>query len=631
MSRFAALLDHRGPTSAARRIEADLARRTQGRAGSWEGDGIFLWQGGSAAAVSKVCTSGPLTLAGELALTDLAELRGALAADPGTGSAQLVLAAWLRWGAGALDRLNGAFAFVIRDARLKRLTAVRDRFGIHPLAYVISPQRAVFASDLSTVLAGLDAVPDIDPAWVAGFLSGQTLDKTTTAWTGVLRLPPGHLITLEHDGNTDLRAWYRLEATTPPAVAETGPALRAALAHATTEACADAPTATMLSGGLDSSALSLLSVANGARRPALSLRYDDPELDEGRYIQDVLQQSGGRLDPVFLPGEEADGRVFDLDRQLDSQDHPVFAPGLNRGHQLYQAARELGYGAILDGHGGDEVIGGTFYDIGLLAQGRNWPLALSVAARYARFTGQPVTSSLARLLAARGRHGFGRLGRLTLQALGHSRSPRQDPQSLVDPQLAREVRLAERLQDLNRHDPRDRDVPASVRQHASMLAGPMSAMAFETLGRAAQAEGMQARYPFYDHRVVELCVWQPPAAKFAKGRPRMLLREAMRGVLPESVRLRRDKADFTGGFWNTLRRDPDGRLAAFAADPGSLRGWVNAETLRVDAERLAHSAEPDAQTAFRLWRALCLATWLERGAAPGTAAQPVSPVLASAR
>lgn len=631
MTRFAAMFDPRGGPLPARRIEADLAHRTKSCPKSWEADNVSLWQGGNDKAVPVIHTSGPLTLVGELALTDLAELRSMLAADPGTGSADLVLAAWLRWGTGALDRLNGTFAFALWDARSKQLTAVRDRFGVHPLAYAITPFRAVFASDLSTVLAGLDGVPDINPAWVAGFLSGETLDKTTTAWSGVFRLPPGHLLTLDPDGKADLRVWYRLEATSPPAAAEPGPALRAALAHATTEACAGGPTATMLSGGLDSSTLSLLSVGPGTRRSALSLRYEDPNLDEGYYIQDVLQQSRGGLDPVFLRGEESDSRVFDLDRQLNSQDHPVFAPGLNRGHQLHQTARELGYSAILNGHGGDEVIGGSAYEIALLAQGRHWPTALRYAAHYSSFTGRPASTFLAHLLAARGRRGFGRLGRFALRVLDPGGSPSQDPISLVDPELARDTQLAERLRELDNPDPRDRDIPDSMRRHARQVAGPMSAMAFETLSRVSQAEGMEARYPFYDHRVVELCVWQSPAVKVAKGWPRALLREAMRGVLPESVRLRGDKANFTGGFWRTLKRDPEGRFAAFAADPGPLRGWVNAETLSADAQCLARSAEPDAQAAFRLWRALCLATWLERGAAPRAAAAPSPSVVASVR
>lgn len=614
MSRFAVLLDRRRDGHAARHVETELTRRS-GTVTASADDGLWLWQAGAASPRH----AGPLTLVADLALTDQDALRSALGAGPQADQADLVLAAWLRWGMEALDHLNGSFAFALWDRRTRCLTAVRDRFGIRPLAYALTPHGAILAGDLAPVLAGLDHVPDIEPAWVADFLSGTPLDMTSTAWNGVLRLPPGHLMTLNADGIATLRCWYRLQASAPPASGDAGPALRAALAHATAQACAGQPTATMLSGGLDSSTLALMSVQDGGMadpRPALSLRYRDPALDEGAYIDAVLQASGGRLAPVFLPGETQDADLFDLEAQLAWQDQPVFAPGLDRNHRLYRGARDQNCGAVLDGHGGDEVIGGTFRDIALLARGRDWPRALGLAVRHARFTGIPVAEAIAALLAARGRHGFGRLGRGALAVLAPDRgASAQSWSSLVDPDLAQRTRMVERLRDLDRPDPRDRHLPQSLRLHAAVMAGPLSALAFETLDRAAQAEGMQVHYPFYDHRVAELCVWQPAAAKVAKGRPRALLRAATRGLLPDAVRLRRDKTDFLSGFWAALRRDPQGRLAALGADHGPLRGWVDAATLHADGAVLARSPEPDPQVAFRLWRALCLAAWLDRNAA----------------
>ena len=623
MSRFAALLGpDPGRPGTAGRVEADLARRTGQAPRRWGSEGIQLWQAGGSVARSF----GPLTLAGDLALTDLDDLRASLSADRDTDPVGLVLAAWQRWGVEALDRLCGGFAFALWDARVRRLTVVRDRFGIQPLAYAATPDRVVVAGDLSTVLAGLDSLPETDRAWVAGFLSGRPLDAVGTAWKGVLRLPPGHLMVVEPDGSTTLRPWYRLERSAPPEARDAGAALHAALAHATRQACAEAPTATMLSGGLDSSTLALLSVGPDAPapcpRPALSLRYCDPAMDEGRYIADVLRQSDGRLAPVSLPGETAAAELFDFDAQLDWQDQPVFAPGLAGTRRLYRATREQGCLAVLNGHGGDEVIGGTPRDIALIAQSGQWPRALKLAARQARFTGESVTQTLAALLATKGRRGFGRLGRWALMDSGPAP---QDWRALVDPDLVRETRLVEQVRTSTRPGPDDRALPEGLRLHAAMMTGPLAPAAFEILGRAAQAEGVTPRYPFYDHRVVELCVWQPELAKVAGGQPRALLREAMRGVLPESVRLRRDKTDFIADFWTTLRQDPQGRIAAFRSEPGLLQGWVNADILRADAARLARSAEPDPQVAFRLWRALWLAAWLERGPVPAPTAAPSLP------
>lgn len=646
MSRLAALLTRGAParrSEPAWRVEANMARRSGQTPGHWHEEGLNLWQtGGPDDGTARVRRLGPLALAGDLGLTGLPELRGALAADPGAKAADLVLSAWARWGEAALDRLNGAFAFVLWDARTRRLTAVRDRFGIRPLIHAATRDGMVFASDPSTALAALDALPDVDRAWVADYLAGRPLSQTATAWQDLSRLPPGHLMTVAPDGATSVRAWYRLDRSAPP---ETGgnpaEALRAALSRATIEACAEGTTATLLSGGLDSSSLALLSVGPGAPaplpRPALSLRYGDPAMDEGRYIEDVLRQSAGRLRPVFLPGEETPEELFDLDAQLDLHGQPVFGPGLVGNRRLYRAARAQGCTAVLDGHGGDEVIDGAFWNIMQVAEAGRWPLALSLAARQARFTGGSVPESLAMLLAASGRRGFGRLGRWALRGMGPRNGPSpRDWRALVDPGLAEETRLAERAR-AETPEARalgDRSLPEGMRLHAAMLTGANITAALEALDRTAQGTGISPRYPFFDHRVVELCIWQPDAAKIAGGRHRALLRAAMRGVLPESVRTRRDKTNFLATFWTNLRADPTGRLAGFRTDVGPLRGWVDETVLRADAERLAQSAVPDSTTAFRLWRATWLAAWLERPPAPRPSLAPrpaPCPTLASDR
>lgn len=633
MNRLAAILSLRAAGSdialsadpaiaAAHRVEADLAQRN-GPAGRADVDSGLLMQAGTGAPRRQ----GPLTLVGDLSLTDLPDLRRTLAADPAADSADLVLAAWLRWGEAAPERLNGAFAFLIHDRRTGTVTAVRDRFGVRPLAYAVRGGRVVIGQDLSTVLAGLDTDPGPDPAWVTDFLTGRPTSAENTAFRDVHRVPAGHMLVVSRDGEPDIRSWYRLDRTTSPDIGgDRAEALCAALAHATTEACRLAPTATMLSGGLDSSTLSLLSVGDRAAppmpRPTLSLRYRDPALDEGRFIDAVLARAGGRLQPMSLPGE-ADAALFDLDPLLAEQDQPVFAPGMTGNRALYRAAQAAGCLAILDGHGGDEVIGGAFSDIGWLIDQGRWSDALRMAVRYARFTDSPPREAVGLLLAWRGRRGFGRLGRW-LAPQGSQGAT--DWRSLVDPALAESTDLVDRFRRQHEADTTAAaGLPPWVAQHAAQLSSPMIAAGFEVLDRSARSIGVTPLYPFYDHRVVEFCVWQPGPERIADGQPRALLRQAMRGVLPESVRLRRDKTNFLTDFWAILKQDPAGRMAALRAGPGVLEGWTNQATLGRDLARLESDAAPDPQTAFRLWRAVWLAAWLERLRTPAMPALAPSP------
>ncbi|ARJ68963.1 asparagine synthase-related protein [Paracoccus contaminans] len=629
LNRFAAIIGPDADRGIVMRVKGDLARRHGPVLHDEPCGGALLMQAGPGLAARL----GPLTLVGDLGLTDLADLRRSLSAAPAAGPGDLVLAAWLRWGEDAARRLCGAFAFAVHDRRTGGLTLVRDRFGVRPLVHASRGGCMIVAQDLSTVLAGLGAQPEVDRAWVADFLCGRPTSTEATAYEGVTRLAPGHLARIGPDARHAVRAWYRLADAAPPdAGADGAQALRAALAHATAEACAAGPAATMLSGGLDSSSLSLLSVEGGgddAPRPALSLRYRDPAMDEGFFIDAVLERAGGRLAPVSLPGEVGDA-LFDLDPQLDAQDQPFFAPGMASSAQLYRATRQAGATGVLDGHGGDEVIGGAFADIARLAGEGRWVQALGLARAYARFTGSAPRETLGLLLAWKGRRGFARLGRRLAPEGGGG-----DPfawRSLVDRGLAVETGLVERVRaQAEAGEGGDPALPASVRHHAAMLSAPLIAGAFEVLDRAARSAGVVPLYPFYDHRVVELCLWQPDAARIRHGQPRALLREAMRGVLPEAVRLRADKTDFIADFHAALRRDCAGRLARLRAGPAILQGWVDGATLRADLAQLDHDPAPDAQAIFRLWRAIWLAAWLERRAswaAPPAGAAPLPAALA---
>ncbi|WP_410216367.1 asparagine synthase-related protein [Paracoccus sp. (in: a-proteobacteria)] len=623
MTRFAALAGaNAGDTlrAAAEAMAADLARRTQLRPELAARETGWLMRTAIAnlsAGSAGIHILGPLSLCGDLGLTDLAALRAVAGGTARDMPEQLLLALWLRLGEGALSHLNGAFAFVLHDARSGALWVVRDRFGIRPVAYAVTDDRCVVASDISTVLAGLETVPEVDRQWIADFLSGQGTSHEMTAYAAVRRLPPGHWLRVDTRGQAVCRRWYDLTDAADPAPHDAAEALQAMLKHATTQACLGGQTATALSGGLDSSSLALLSVQPGQARPALSLRYDNLSMDEGAYIQAVLTQANGALEPVMMRGE-ADDSMFDLDPLLDEQDQPVFAPGLSGNRQLYRKVRDLGCQGLLDGHGGDEVIGGTLSNIANIAAEGRWPLAFRLARQHAAFVGEPRLQMMAQLLAWQGRRGFGRLGRLLASA------PARDAVSwraLVDPQLAEQTDLVARVRALHAGEKGRPTLPAGVRAHMALLSSPLIGSAFEVMDRAARANGVTPHYPFYDHRVAELCVWQSDEAKIAQGRPRNLLRQAMQGVLPEMVRLRRDKADFIADFWSALRRDPSGRLAAYRRGPGVLEGWVDPAILRKDVEAIATSNHSNTQIAFRVWRAVWLAAWLER---PTPQVQPAS-------
>ncbi|MDB6454800.1 asparagine synthase-related protein [Falsirhodobacter sp. 20TX0035] len=584
-----------GLASAAMRMRAGCPDSAESRS---PGDRLLQW--------GCLAQQGPLSLCGDLGLTDIPQLR----ADSGHGTdadpAQMVLSLWARHQEGALHRLNGCFAFTIHDARTGETWAVRDRMGVRPLAYAVEADRIVVASTIRLVRLGLSGATDIDRAWMADFLCGQDTSHERTAHAQIRRLPPGHLLRLSANGTLTTRGWYSLHERIVPSEADGAEALHEALRHATREACAGRSIATFLSGGLDSSTLSLLSVGPGEERAALSLRYDNPALDEGVYIDAVLAKSRGALIPENIPAADV---APDLRALLTDNDQPLFAPGLPGNRHLYLASRRMGYRDVLDGHGGDEVIDGGLRSLMHIAGRGAWGPALGLAWQHARFTGVSPTSVWMQLVAARGPRLLAALARRASRAPHHDRL---EWRALLDPALVADTDLVARVQAL--HSPVGGDLPEGVRAHLDTMTAPLLSGALEVLDVAARSAGVTPHYPFYDHRVVELCVAQPDHALIAQGQPRSLLRRAMRDVLPEKVRQRRDKIDFLPNFWARLQRDPD--LRRLLVDPQPLQGWVNIDTLRADGT-LLQSDSPDPGAAFRIARALALATWFDlREAAP---------------
>lgn len=558
--------------------------------------------------------TGGLLLAADLDQTGTAALATGLGLPAGADPGSVLAAAYLRWGPDMAHRLDGAFAIVIWDAARGRLTALRDRFGIKPLVYATRPGGIVLASDPARVIARLDHRPPPDATWIAEFLAGSATDYVHTAWQGIHRLPPGHLLNCV-TGRVETRPWWRPEPQDLSPADATDLALQGALGDAAGAALDGGPVAVMLSGGLDSSSLALLAARRAdAPLATYSLRFPDrPELDEGRHIASVL--AAGRFAPRMIDGSTSTMDPALLAAVLAEQNQPFPGFGLLTSQMVYSAARADGHLALIDGHGGDEVIGSGLWHIEALARQGDWPQVWRMLRRLHRFAG--AGSALVPFVQLLHRHARGRFvarwaGRVQRRLLAPA-GQAPGPFALVAPDLAHSSDLAGR----NRAAAAQfADLPPGFALHARFALGPMSAMAFEVLDRATRARGILPRYPFYDPRVVGLCLNRPTADKLAHGRPRALLREAMVGVLPETVRLRNDKANFMPNLRRAMAQDPGGHLRELTERPPErLAAYVHLPTLREAGQRiLTRTDSAGVQDVFDLWRAAWLDLWLRHEA-----------------
>ena len=239
------------------------------------------------------------------------ELRAELARDginlETTSDTEVVLRLLERDGLAALDRLNGQFAFAWWEPGPRRLTLVRDRFGIHPLHWTLlddgtivfgSEAKALFASGEVSASPDLGGIDDVFTTWAPR--------APRTAFRGVHMLPPGQLIVWEGGRIVAERTWWKPDYS--PRTEEAGdlePIMRSSVEL---RLRADVPVGTYLSGGLDSSLTTALAKeASDHQLRTFSVAFKDPHYDERAHQQEVAGKLGTDHHVVDV-GPEGDRR-----------------------------------------------------------------------------------------------------------------------------------------------------------------------------------------------------------------------------------------------------------------------------------------------------------------------------------
>jgi asparagine synthase (glutamine-hydrolysing) len=531
------------------------------------------------------------------------------------GDAEVLLHAWAQWGEGALDRVNGMFAFAVWDAAAGSLTLAVDPFGEKPLLYARDGDRLAFASDVRALLPAVPALGAPDPAALAPYLAlGAMPSGGDTFFAGVRRLPGAHLLRFR-DGRVELaRYWTPGPVETPTTLGPAAAELRALLLDAIRlRLRADVPVGTSLSGGVDSSGIVGLSaqLAGDHRRHAFTARFPGFDRDEWAYAQ-LTAIAAGVVEHHAVEPTAAE-LLADLDALVADQEEPAASASVYAQWRVARAAREAGVTVMLDGQGADELFAG-------------YPALIGWAIR------SEGRGAVARTLLGRGGATAGERAWL-VRALGAERLPerlaRRHRARLATPYATAEVAAAgaaaTRPPDLGGRDPLRREL---LRQAFATRLPELLRYA----DRDSMAHAREVRLPFLDRRVAEFALSLPAELLYRDGETKAVLREALRGVVPEPVLDRREKVGFEPPQARWLA---DPALAAHARDvlldPGARSaGLVDRAALEADAKAGAW------RDPAGLWRALNLELWLRAfapapAAAAGAAAASGPPVATGAR
>ncbi|MDR7868585.1 MAG: asparagine synthase (glutamine-hydrolyzing) [Sporomusaceae bacterium] len=478
-----------------------------------------------------------------------------------TSDTEVLLKAYIEWGAGCASRLNGIFAFGIWDVARQRLFLARDRLGVKPLFYARSGNGLLFASELKALLAHPDIAPEIDREGLAEILMlGPARTPGHGIFRGIAELEPGCAAVFERRGLAKTRYWSLASQPHEQDFPTTVAMVKALFLDAVKrQLVSDVPLCTLLSGGLDSSAITAVAAAayreEGRSLDTFSVEYIDndrffaahsfqPNRD-APWVQRVAEHFATRHREILLDTPELADALAEAARARD-------LPGMaDIDTSLYLFSREVKKEATvgLSGECADEIFGGYpwFYRPEMLAAD-NFPWS-------------PRPEQRLELLAP---------------VLRDDALLRDYPRQRYGEALAAVPRLAGETAE----DARMREI-----FHLSLFRWMPTLL--DRKDRMSMAFGLELRVPFCDHRLVEYAWNIPWAMKNYQNREKGLLRHALDGVLPDDVLWRR-KSPYPKTHNPSFVAAVKDRLLAVLADPASpLLPLIDIASVRAFAQSAA--------------------------------------------
>ncbi len=446
-----------------------------------------------------------------------------------------------------VQHLNGQFAIALWDKKRKRLILARNRTGIRPVFYTMSPRgRLLFASEAKALFALPEVPRRLNQLALGEIFTFWSPLPPATVFEGIESLPPGHLMTVE-DGRIRIRRYWdwsfpetpRTDSRSSESCAEE---LRELLIDAVRlQLRADVPVGAYLSGGLDSSIItSVIKNFTDVPLRTFSVTFEDAEFDESSHQQELVQYLGTRHTQVHCTMADISAA---FPKTVWHAESAILRTAPAPLMLLSARVRAEGYKVVLTGEGADEVFGG--YDIFKEAKIRRfWARAPKSTIRprilerlypylkHSPASGRAFTQKFfSQGLEHKDRAFFAHIPRwTTTRRIWQFFSPElREALSSFDPYAAIERTLPS---DIERWLPLGRD--QYIEAHTLMSGYLLCSQG----DRVAMANSVEGRFPFLDHRLIEFANQLPPRYKLMGLTEKYLLKKAMKGLLPETIRTR---------------------------------------------------------------------------------------------
>ncbi len=502
-----------------------------------------------------------------------------------TCDTEVVLHAFQEWDTDCFARFNGMWGLAVLDERAARPRVVlaRDHFGIKPMYYARSGPRVLFASEIKAILQDPAFPRSVDDQQMYEYLAFGLFDHTdATFFDGVKQVPAAAFAIVDDDGIRVSKYWE-------PVLSEDGspdPADFRAVFDRSVERrlVADVPVGICLSGGLDSSSICTVmarqleahvpdATSLGDQLKTFSAVFPNDPIDETDYIESVLAVTGAATSRVAPTAKDF---VREMEPWVWHVEEPMVSSAPFAMWMVMRLAREQ-VTVVLDGQGGDELLGG--YD--------HYPYVylreLLKKRRYRTFARE----------ALRARDVVMPLIRRRLR----QRRQRVDLSGLLDPAF---VRRSTRPRDDRVKD----DLKLRLLQDFTTYSLP-PLLRYED--RTSMAHSLEARLPFLDQELVEHILSLPAHALIEHGWTRRVLREGLKGTLPDKVYRRRKKIGFTTPEFRWYRRERAVLQGLLRSPSFTNRPYWNGPEVAAAFKR---ACDGDREESMFFWRAINAEVWM---------------------
>ena len=538
------------------------------------------------------------------------------------GDTEVVLEAWRRWGPDALKRFRGMFAFAMLDEDSGSMYLARDPLGIKPLYFLRRQDGVVFASELKALVTAVGSELRTEPGALIASMLYYWLPEQRCAIDGVEKLPPGSWAEFRPDGSSRHEMYWRVTDVATEAAAGPPADLRTIIEESVAaHMVADVPVSTFLSGGLDSSLVTVLAkrMDPSVDSYTITFRAQDQKLeampDDAIYARKVARQFGIELHEIEISPDIVDM----LPRMVDFLDEPIGDPAAINTYLMCQAARERGVKVILSGMGADELFGGYRKHLACLMASRyhrlpgavRWPARMAVGA-------MPVSIGNRGLRYPRWAKRFMTFAELPEEARFRRSYTLYDPAdltTLVGPDLATSVSSV-----IDEHAAIYNDNELDDEINRMCLADTRLFMAGLNLtytDRASMAASVEVRTPFVDLIVAQAAFSVKGSDKIRGKTAKAALKDAAENWLPNEI-VHRPKASFGAPLRAWVRNDLR-ELISDVLVGGELTqlGMLRKEQVR---RLIADEQAGREDYAKQIWQLLSMELWYRQVRAAGVGA-----------